>query len=623
MTFTEGILKRFNEADKKAFAVQAAGMVLAICFFTYLYVVAIQMKLNDPDFWWHLKTGDYVLEHMSVPEVDPFSYTTPRPLSTSKKIGLRAQWLGQVILYSVHNAWGLKGNVMFRNFLIVMPMFLLMIWLTVRKVPAWHALIYISMPALMLDFQLFYSFERPQGFSFNLVILACILLDRIRRVAPKKRFDFSYVLLPAFMAFWSNVHGGYIVGNYIIMIYLISEALMFGWRRFIKKEKVEVPVRLFVICIAAILCTSFNPNGLATYIRYTKGLLGMFIRDATYYAGGGGGSGWVRTVVLEFKPLTYFYSYLHYDWLILYWLFSALTFITMITRFILKREFDLAELMTISFVIVFANMYARGLMFSLTVLPFYFAKNVIELEVPKKAFRVAMKAAMVGALALTVGFVSYTYKHTPKVFKPKFPKAGWVSPWYPSHMVGFIKKYKPKPPMYNYYTWGGYLIWTLYPEYQVFIDGRALSSMMNQAADQILKSFPGWQQKLDVYNINFIAIPVIFRESGHAIPLAKALVKEPGWKLVFIGQNAAVFVRDHPRNSELIKRFNRDKRYVYSEIIKLENVLMRGMPWNPVFNVTKADALFDLGKYAEAKKIYEQFPKASAQQLRKLRNMGY
>jgi hypothetical protein len=32
-------------------------------------------NVTDPDVWWHLKTGQYITEHKSVPHTDPFSYT--------------------------------------------------------------------------------------------------------------------------------------------------------------------------------------------------------------------------------------------------------------------------------------------------------------------------------------------------------------------------------------------------------------------------------------------------------------------------------------------------------------------------------------------------------------------
>ncbi len=632
-------------------ALQGVGILLGLLFFAYLFAMALQMRLNDPDLWWHLKTGDYIVKHGDIPDVDPFAYTTPRPLTENQKIGLRSQWLGQVTLSSIHKLGGLTGVVYYRNMLIIMPMLLLFLWLIRNKVPPWQALIFISMPAMMLDIQLFYSFERPQGLSFNLVIIVCILLNRIRRKALHEgvKFDHSYWMLPVVMVLWSNIHGAYLVGCYIIMIYLFSEAfvaalrlsmglvfrrfikdtnsedssvVMFFFRPFLKHQDKKIPWVFFAVCLASIASVVMNPNGTAMFYSYTKGLVTMFINDVNRYATGGGGAGWVKDVVLEFKPLWYFYKELHYDWLIMYWLFTAMTFITMIARFILRREVDIADFLVITFITVFANMYARGLMFSLTVLPFYFAKSVIALEVPKKSFRLALKVAMVMALALGVGFVTYTYKHTPRVFKPRVAK-GWVSPWYPSTMVKFIKAVKPAAPMYNYYTWGGFLIWELFPEYQVFIDGRAIDNNTNQTADQMLKTFPGWQQRLKVYNINFIAIPVVFRESGHIIPMATALVKDDRWKLVFITQNSALFVLDHPRNRDIINKYNRDKRLIYREIISVENIFLRTMPWNPVFNISKADALLGLGKFAEAKAIYEKFPQRASFQLQRLRKMGF
>jgi hypothetical protein len=33
-------------------------------------------EISDPDFWWHLKTGQYIWEKHSLPVPDPFAYTT-------------------------------------------------------------------------------------------------------------------------------------------------------------------------------------------------------------------------------------------------------------------------------------------------------------------------------------------------------------------------------------------------------------------------------------------------------------------------------------------------------------------------------------------------------------------
>jgi hypothetical protein len=115
----------------------------------------------------------------------------------------------------------------------------------------------------------------------------------------------------------------------------------------------------------------------------------------------------------------------------------------------------------------------------------------------------------------------------------------------------------------------------------------------------------------------------VFRESGHIIPLATALVNNNKWKLIFLRNNSAVFVRDVSKNREYINRFNMDKRSVFVEIINIENMLLLGMPNNPTFHMAKADALFALGRYEEAKDIYSRFPRQSAKQRDELRRLGY
>src|SRR5207237_419419 len=44
---------------------------------------------------------------------------------------------------------------------------------------------------------------------------------------------------------------------------------------------------------------------------------------------------------------------------------------------------------------------------------------------------------------------------------------------FPAAAVSFIAAQRPSAPILNHYNWGGYSIWRLYPEYQVYIDGRA------------------------------------------------------------------------------------------------------------------------------------------------------
>jgi hypothetical protein len=592
--------------DRKKLVWAIVAVVLPALFFGYLFSVNMGFSLNDPDLYWHLKTGDYVLENWEVPDVDPFPFTTPRPLTTEQKIGLRSQWLGQVIFYLSYSIGGYLGVGVFRNLLIVLPMVVLYIWLLRRGVGISSAIAVISLPALFLSLQLFYAFERPQGLSFSIVLITIILLERVRRKCWEPGKDISFILLPITTALWANIHAGFLVGNLILMIYFASEILKTAYHKIRKTGKTNIRPIFYALCFISILTSFLNPNTYQLFYTYFSGLAAMFLRDFSRTITGDGAS-WVTDVVLEYKPLVYFYTNLNYKWLLFYWIFTAVLYLSMIVKYIFRRSFDVAEFLTVTLIVTFANYYARGLMFSLTVMPLYLGKTIIESELPKLKFKALSRGAVAAVLALSIGFCTYSYKKSPMFFRPSVTDS-WVTPWYPTPLTEFLKANHIAPPMYNYYTWGGFLIWNLYPQYQVFIDGRAIDNLVNRTADSMLKLYPGWNEQLEAYHINFVVIPVIFRESGHIIPLAPALAYDDRWKLVYVKNNSVIFVRDVPKNWDIIRQFNRDKEYVFLEIIKTSNLLLSSAPGNPVFNLSKADGLLALGNVEEANKIYARFP---------------
>lgn len=597
------------------------AVLLPALFFGFVFSICMNLSLNDPDLWWHLKTGEYIVKYWEVPQEDPFAYTTPRPLDEDKKTGLRAQWLGQVVFYAAYSMGGLAGIGVLRNILIVLPMLILYIWLIRNGLPFWAAFIFAALPTMFLAFQLFYSFERPQGISFLLVMVAAMLIERVRaRSREGGRFDFSYWFLPLVMALWSNLHAGFIIGGVIIMAYMGSEIVRAAYNRAFKGSW-DLKPAFFIVCAVALSATVLNPNGGKLFYPYVKGLTGMFFQTVSQITSPQR-QGWVESVVLEYKPLYYFYQDLGYRWIMFYWVFTGLLWASMLIKYWLRRSIDLGELITVGIMTFFANYYARGLMFSLTILPFYMGKTIAETRFKELKFRLFNLTAIVLFAVLTFSFTSYTYKDSPYLFRPGITKQ-WVTPWYPTRLVEFVKMVKPPPPMYNFYTWGGFLIWSLYPEYRVFIDGRALDDLINRTADSMLKSYPGWEDQLAAYGINFMIIPVVFRESGHVIPLATALVGDDRWKLIFIRNNSLIYIRDIPQNRDLIQRFNIDKKAVWRELIDVENIFLSGDPNNPVFNVAKAEALIGLEFYDEARGICSRFPMAGAHCLQKLTALGH
>src|SRR5581483_10003052 len=77
-------------------------------------------EIADTDFWWHLKTGEYVVQKRALPAPDPFSYTSDlgKPAYPGeervRRFNLTHEWLAQAVWYLVYRAAGFPAVVLFK-----------------------------------------------------------------------------------------------------------------------------------------------------------------------------------------------------------------------------------------------------------------------------------------------------------------------------------------------------------------------------------------------------------------------------------------------------------------------------------------------------------------------------
>src|SRR5215510_11046850 len=62
-----------------------------LCYYTRLLLLPGFSLLQDPDVFWHIRTGQWILDHAQFPTVDVFSYT-----ATGKPY-ISTEWLSQVV----------------------------------------------------------------------------------------------------------------------------------------------------------------------------------------------------------------------------------------------------------------------------------------------------------------------------------------------------------------------------------------------------------------------------------------------------------------------------------------------------------------------------------------------
>jgi hypothetical protein len=108
----------------------------------------------------------------------------------------------------------------------------------------------------------------------------------------------------------------------------------------------------------------------------------------------------------------------------------------------------------------------------------------------------------------------------------------------PYDAVQFIQDHDLPGPLFNSYNWGGYLIFKLWPDYLVYIDGRTdlYDDQFIREYLDIMAAQGNWAQALDSRGINLALI-----ESGST--LDQFLRLDSNWQEVYRDQKAVIFTR--------------------------------------------------------------------------------
>jgi hypothetical protein len=144
----------------------------------------------------------------------------------------------------------------------------------------------------------------------------------------------------------------------------------------------------------------------------------------------------------------------------------------------------------------------------------------------KSALNVALITVMATFVLIRIAVV---VKRQPKLEAQHFPAAA----------AQFFASQHPPAPMFNYYDWGGYFVWKLYPAYRVFIDGRA-DVYGDEMMDTFTRTSGGeqhWRDGLEKFHIRTVVVPP---KTG----LAGVLRENARWKQVFADDQAVIFTRN-------------------------------------------------------------------------------
>jgi hypothetical protein len=195
-----------------------ADALLAAALGALTFLLGCQ-ELFDADLWWHVRAGRWILEHRAIPRVDPFTY------GALGQPWVDLHWLFQVVLALAYERGGVPGTLVLAASgaaAAVLTGFILRDreWPAAVVAAAW-------VPAVLLASTRF----DPRPEIATLIGLSAFfgILLRARR-AP----GWLWVLVPI-QVLWVNTHGLFVLGPWMVLLFLIDRALAGGesppWRR--------------------------------------------------------------------------------------------------------------------------------------------------------------------------------------------------------------------------------------------------------------------------------------------------------------------------------------------------------------------------------------------------------
>jgi hypothetical protein len=573
--------------------------------------------IHDPDLFWHLATGRWIWEHRQLPTEDPFCYTTSLKALEEflrARIILTQYWLANIIQYGLYKLGGYYGIIVLR--LIIVSLTLLISFMHLRKrglSTITSTIILLPLSYMLVDFQ----GDRPNQMTFLFLAIFLYLIEDLKRASSEQRTAcikddvhtlnakrytlcaIRYALLPLTMLLWANIHGGFILGAAISGIYILSESLRVivnktGLLRYARNGSPNK--RLIIISIITILAGLLNPNG------YT--VIYSLIKETSVI--------YKATITETVSPVTFIQLFGVYKYIYMVIIFLVPAIMSILLRVITRSKPPYgntfpAALLSMSeeiFLVIFFGALSFtavryipllaiavtpiiGLMFSGK--PDSIVKRLSRFMIPE--------IAVVGIL---FWFVYSSYPLT-LLNKPL------LYDYLPEDTVQFIKgnisSGRGSPlltkRLLNYYGWGGYLIWSFYPDKVVFIDGRGISQKAYLAylavigADkESMMGKPFYKAILDAYSVRYIMIPAMGIEGG-LTPIIPILVNDPEWRLIFYSKNCLLFTRE---------RFEPDYAKVLSYGIAMGNSLtyIKFNPDIPYAYITVAQSNVGLGRRGDA-----------------------
>jgi hypothetical protein len=505
-----------------AFLLPSIGdLIFLVLFFSLTYGVLGRALLGDAGIGWHIRNGENILATRMVPHVDSFSATM------AGQPWFAWEWLYDAAIALIHKAAGLDGVVAFSALSIALT-FALVFRLSLKKgASLGMTLVFLVLCILASSI---HFLARPHVVGWLLTVVWFWILEGSHRsTLAEVRADPTPILLPVLMIAWVNLHGSFVIGFLLLGIYFLADVLTaYTTSNEQLRTSALVHARLMgAVSVMSALTSLLNPFGYKLHVHVYQYLSSRFLMQH----------------IEEFRSPDFRHLQAQS--------FLLLLALTVVGIVLVKAQLSWAEWLVTAFCVFTGFWAARNLPTSSMLLTIVVAPLLSRAR-QGKAFLKWRRFALsqqrlrtiemhfrghLWPLVLVVVTSAVCLNHG-NVFGRKVLDAHFSPERFPVHAVDFLIDHGNREPIFSLDSYGGYLIYRLYPKVKVFIDDRHdfFGEAYLAKYLKVLHAEPGWQTVLDEAHANVVVVPTKSK-------ISDALGQNGEWKMQFSDATATIFQR--------------------------------------------------------------------------------
>jgi hypothetical protein len=484
----------------------------------FLRMEGAKRLLGDGDTGWHLRAGEWILANGTVPRVDLFSFTKPD-----------APWYAWEWLWDVAFAWlyrlGGMALVVLASMLVLSLTFTLLFRLVRRH--CGNVLIAFGVTFAATAGSSFHWLARPHLFTLLFVVVFAWLLESAR--LGKTRLLFW---LPLLTVIWTNLHGGFFVGILLIGCYAAGELAQ--W--LVEKDPIEARAALarskpFLLAAAvSAVATLLNPYTYRLHMHLFQFLTGSFhLRYISEYQP----TDFQNNLAPWYEPLLllgvvaavwcFYRRRFAQGFMVAGWLHLGLFSVRNLPIYLLVAAPAVAGMLQELVQVAERAPLAAWVGRSVRAFENFSREFGANDSIPR------WHLVSVVCMVLVAG-IFYTPAPPPSFRAEYDPKQ------YPEAALSVLRDQSVTRSIFADDEWGDYLIYRLYPNTRVFVDGRfdLYGEDFTKKYLDLLNAKFGWQETLDKYRVDTVLLRV-------DAPLTGALKESRRWRPVYDDGIAIVF----------------------------------------------------------------------------------